>query len=248
MRTRIPIYTDVGDDYGCVEYIQHMGSDQMVIDSARVSHASDESAWRSQQDPKLLRYLLRNEHWSPFESCTITWHVVVPLFVRSQWHRHKWSYNEVSRRYTSEDIRFYVPRHLRPQAESNKQASDWSKGINPDLTNPASGLLQSSFYVMQDWCKRAQLYYETLLSKGVAREQARMVLPQNTYTRFYATTNLRNALIFIRLREHAHAQWEIYKAAEAMREHLVHLFPQVMEAASEWVDKSGGNHAPISKH
>ena len=141
-------------------------------------------------------------------------------------------YNEISRRYTSEDLRFYLPHGLRAQASKNKQASTWDDLINP--------LVQ--FYALRDepsihatdalakMTAEAERVYNLLLDAGVAREHARMVLPQNMYTRFYGTVNLRNALAFIKLRYDNHAQWEIYEAAKAMRYHLSHLFPETMDA------------------
>jgi thymidylate synthase (FAD) len=226
------------DGYGSVELIRHMGSDQAIIDSARVSYAGDTSEWRPEADPKLLRYLIKNKHWSPLECCTLTWHFVVPLFVARQHHRHRtWAVNEISRRYTSEDIEFYCPPEFRLQAKSNKQASDW------DFTFDPKGCYldyQSSTHMSQvvaDHAKRSMELYEAMLDEGIAREQARMVLPQNMYTRYYGTVNLRNALAFIELREDAHAQWEIYKVAEVMRVDLTKLFPETMKA---WADTRNG--------
>jgi thymidylate synthase (FAD) len=253
MRRSIPIYEEVGDDYGRIELVDYMGSDQAIIDAARVSFAGDiqnmfsvdgtpidpgmswnaPGRWRPEKDPKLLRYLIKNQHWSPFEHCTIKWHIVVPLFVRGQWHRHRtWSYNEVSRRYTSEDLRFYEPTAYRFQAKSNKQASDWSGLCDPHLDGATSVGSLTTVSVMQHVIASMRLY-ESMLEAGIAREQARMVLPQNMYVRFYGTVNLRNALAFIQLREDNHAQWEIYQAAKAMREHLEHLYPEALKAWDE---------------
>lgn len=146
------------------------------------------------------------------------------------------SYNEVSRRYTEEDLQFYLPEWFRPQTSKNKQASDWGERINPEVP----------FYVLEDeprlrrvsevvkkFTAEAERVYRLLLQAGVCREQARMVLPQNMYVRYYGTVNLRNALAFIKLREDNHAQWEIYKPAEAMRGHLEHLFPEALAAWDE---------------
>lgn len=151
------------------------------------------------------------------------------------------SYNEVSRRYTSEDLRFFSPTHFRPQAVQNKQASIWDpeESINPDIMNPASGLPQSARYVLGDWCRRSLELYNALLDKGVSREQARMVLPQNMYTRFYGTANLRNALAFIKLRYDTHSQQEIFVAARAMTYHLTKLFPHAMDAWYSVLDEQG---------
>lgn len=232
MKRHIKLYEDVGDDIGFVELYQHSGSDQTIIDAARVSYGQDtddEERWRPEADPKLLRYLIKNQHWSPLEHCHVTWIVQVPLFVRSQWHRHRvWSFNELSRRYTSAGIEFYEPNHFRAQASQSKQASDWKVPINPETDG---GNTYSE--ALRDHALNSVYLYESMLEAGIAREQARMVLPQNLYTRFYATVNLRNALAFIQLREDNHAQLEIYVAAAAMRQHLEHLFPETVQAWSD---------------
>lgn len=228
---RVELY---GDGYGCVEYIDHMGSDQRIIDAARVSFSGDRSEWRDEKDPALLRYLLKNGHMSPFEHCQITWHVAVPLFVRSQWHRHRTqSYNEVSRRYTDEDLRFYTPSNLRRQAQKNKQASVIDgQTFNPDVRFYAFDFepLVPAVDVVAQASYETQRVYERLLAAGVAREMARMVLSQNLYTRFYTSVNLRNAMAFVKERDHEHSQWEIQVAARAMRQHLNVLFPHAMDA------------------
>lgn len=218
---------------GRVELIRHMGSDQAIIDSARVSFAGDTKEWRPEADPKLLRYLIRNQHWSPLECCSITWHFVVPLFVARQHHRHRtWALNEVSRRYSSDNIEFYTPMSFRPQSQSNKQASDWDKPINPEITD-FLGVKGKAVDLMLLHCQASLSLYNEMIDAGIAREQARMVLPQNMYTRYYGTVNLRNALAFIKLREDNHAQWEIFKVAEVMRQDLTALFPETMKAWTE---------------
>lgn len=227
----IKLYEEVGDSTGFVELYQHVGSDQTIIDAARVSYSSlhqpGESIprWRPEADPKLLRYLLRNEHHSPFEHCSITWCIKVPLFVARQWHRHRvWAYNEESRRYRTGTLEFYLPDQYRPQSSSSKQASDWGQWINPELPE---GTVAD---MMRGHVQTSVERYHRMLDAGVAREMARMVLPQNMYTSFYGSVNLRNALAFIALREHEHAQWEIVQASKAMRLHLEHLFPEAMAA------------------
>jgi thymidylate synthase (FAD) len=226
------IYEEVGDKIGMVEYVRHMGDDKSIVDAARVSFAGDSSQWRPKEDPKLIRYLMKNKHWSPFEHCVVTWHVKVPLFVRSQWHRHRTaSYNEVSRRYTSEDIEFYLPNNYRRQSKSNKQASKWTGPFDPELILKIRRMFASA--AVKAHTKASIMLYETMLEHGIAREQARMILPQNMYTRFYVTCNLRNALHFVSLREDSHSQWEIYKPAEVMRKQLELIFPESMSSWRE---------------
>ena len=104
-----------GDDIGAVEYVSHMGSDLSVVNAARVSFGSEKEEV-DEKDIKLINYLMDHNHSSPFEHCAITFRFTVPLFIRSQHHRHRtWAYNEISRRYTSVDINFYEPKEFRQQ-------------------------------------------------------------------------------------------------------------------------------------
>ena len=101
-----------GDTVGAVEYISHMGSDLSVVNAARVSFGAEKEEV-DEKDIKLINYLMAHNHSSPFEHCTITFRFTVPLFIRSQHHRHRtWAYNEISRRYTSVDIQFYEPNNF----------------------------------------------------------------------------------------------------------------------------------------
>jgi thymidylate synthase (FAD) len=111
------------DKVGSVEYISHMGSDLSVVNAARVSFGAQKREL-DEKDIKLINYLMSHNHTSPFEHCAITMRFVVPLFIRSQHHRHRtWAYNEISRRYTSVDMKFYEPKMFRGQHQSNRQAS-----------------------------------------------------------------------------------------------------------------------------
>ncbi len=218
------IYTEVGDTIGSVTLIDHMGNDRRIVEAARVSFGGD--AWDDERDAKLIRYLLENRHTSPFEHCMITWRFTVPLFVRSQHHRHRtWAYNEISRRYTSEDLAFYNPETFRSQHEKNRQASN-NDAFNPLVDHWVAGVgAWDAAQFVASFTQEGVDAYNKLLKAGVAREMARMVLPQNLYTSYYDTVSLHNAFGFLRLRLDAHAQWEIRKVAEAMLEDLRGLFP-----------------------
>lgn len=219
--------TDVlGDGISDISIVDHMGNDHSVVRAARVSYAGDKEEWRGEPDKKLIRYMAEHDHGTPFEHTAITFHVACPLFVRGQWHRHRigWSYNEISRRYTSEDLDFYIP----SVDEWRMQDKLWNK-------QSSSGYFPSERG--RDFCLKARhavsehvKLYEQLLKEGVAREQARMLLPQNMYTRFYATCNLRSAAHFIGLRADEHAQEEIRKYADSMYTQLHELYPISMEA------------------
>ena len=218
----IDIYSD---GIGCVEYIEHMGDDLTIVNSARVSFGKRKDAI-DDKDRRLIEYLVKHKHTSTFEHNVVTFRFVVPLFVRSQHHRHRtWSYNEISRRYTDVDIRFYEPERFRKQSESNRQAST-NETFTPFLR---SHLRYASGAVRKHHSNSIRLY-EKLLDSGVCREQARGVLPQNLYTEYYGTVNLNNLLKFIDLRIHSGAQWEIKKVAEGCLLIARELWPTAVEA------------------
>ena len=223
----IPLYDD---KIGRVDYISHMGSDLTVVNSARVSFG-DKKDVLGKRDRKLIRYLIAHKHTSTLEHCVITYKFTVPLYIRSQHHRHRtWSYNEISRRYTEKDLQFYCPREFRTQHKSNRQASNPEALIDPYLYKDPDGPLVPAFHpkaseVYSQHCMRSLLMFEELVSKGVCREQARGVLPQTLYTEYYGTVNLNNLLKFVSLRLHDGAQWEIQKVAEACLEIASDLFP-----------------------
>lgn len=213
------------DGISNIELIAHMGTDESVVRAARVSYAGDHRTGVDKEgDAKLIRYLATHGHTSPFEHTALTFYVKCPLFVRSQWHRHRtWSYNEISRRYTSEKIEFYYPRVLRLQDTKNKQGSldDYDFGSLKTM------LLDRSMHKV---VKTSVKFYNKLIKIGVAREQARMFLPQSLYTEFYATVDLHNLSHFIRLRSDPHAQQEIRVFSDAMRDIARDKFPISMEA------------------
>lgn len=200
-------------DKGFIELIAHMGDDNTVVSAARVSYLGESKGL--EQDAKLIKYLLKNKHTSPFEQVEFQFMVKCPLFVRSQWMRHRtWSYNEVSRRYTSDEIEFHVPSEIRLQSDDNKQMS---AGL---MENP--GLIIDAIKTSALMCYEM---YEGMLRLGVAREQARMILPQSMYTKFYAKVDLHNLFHFLELRLHLHAQPEIRLYAQAIEELIKPIVP-----------------------
>ena len=223
-----------GDGIGCVEYVKHDGSDLTTVNAARVSFGAHKEEL-DDKDIKLINYLMSHGHTSPFEHCGITFRFVVPLFIRSQHHRHRtWSYNEISRRYTSVDLQFYEPENFRTQHKSNRQASN-NVLINPDLSAydhprliPSQPLTASR--EVKNHHKNSVSLYERMIKKGVCREQARGVLPQNLYTQYYGTTDLHNLLKFVSLRVHEGAQWEIQQVARACLKIAEEHFPYSVEA------------------
>lgn len=216
------------DSIGSVDYVDHKGTDLTVVNSARVSFGASKEVL-DERDKKLIRYLIRNKHTSTLEHCSITFRFNVPLYIRSQHHRHRtWSYNEISRRYTDVDLQFYEPLNYRTQHKSNRQASNIEELIDPHVKYAHSHALASQA-VKEHHATSLDLYH-SLIQAGVCREQARGVLPQNLYTQYYGSTNLSNLLKFIDLRKHVGAQWEIQQVANACLEIATDLFPETVGA------------------
>ncbi len=220
-----------GDDIGAVEYVSHMGTDLSVVNAARVSFGSEKQDV-DEKDIKLINYLMKHNHSSPFEHCALTYKFTVPLFIRSQHHRHRtWAYNEISRRYTSVDIKFYEPNEFRTQHKSNRQASN-NELLNPIIEYNRSGLPVSAVAseMVRAHHKECLKLFDNLLSSGVCREQARGVLPQNLYTQYFGTVNLHNLLKFVSLRVHEGAQWEIQQVAKACLKIAKQYFPHSVDS------------------
>jgi len=216
------------DGIGKVEYVSHMGTDLTVCNSARVSFGNEKEAL-DERDCKLINYLIRHRHTSTLEHNVVTFRFSVPLFVRSQHHRHRtWSYNEISRRYTDVDIKFYEPQAFRTQHKSNRQASNAEELRDPLVWRHLS--CEAASKAVREHHAGCLRFFNTLLDTGICREQARGVLPQNMYTEYYGTVNLNNLLKFIDLRTHEGAQWEIQKAAEACLEIATDLWPVTVSA------------------
>ena len=215
---------------GRLHIVDHMGDDRSVVRAARVSYGRlfDDLPFNEDKDARLLRYLIRNSHWSPFEHASITFYVESPVFVARQWMRHRsWSFNEVSARYTRVSEAFYVPEVWRHQGEGNKQMS------GPPFSEEDNREAQE---VYLDALDKAADAYEYLMYVGASRELARMVLPVSLYTQFYATANLRSIFHFIELRDHEHAQPEIQWYARRMASLGRELFPHSFQA---WDERAG---------
>ena len=200
-----------------VELINSMGSDQFIVDCARVSYGADNNG----KTTDLLYYLMEHDHSSPFEMGELVVKATAPLYIADQWKRHRtFSYNQISLRYTeAKNESFFIPETLRIQSKTNKQGSD---GVvdNQDL-------LQAT---MQANIESAFETYKTLLANGVCREQARAVLPLATTTTFICKGNLKNWLHFIKLRQHETAQAEIRWFADKIADMIAEKFPVTYDA------------------
>jgi thymidylate synthase (FAD) len=217
------------DSIGSVEYVQHMGDDVTVVNAARVSFGKHKETI-DEKDEKLIAYLIKHRHTSTMEHNNITFRFVVPLYIRSQHHRHRtWSYNEISRRYTDVDIKFYEPKEFRTQHKSNRQASNAEELNDPDLFLAGTHKVAAS-EAFRGHNRISLELFNSLIEAGVCREQARGVLPQNLYTEYYGTCNLSNLFKFIELRTHEGAQWEIQQVANACLEIASDLWPVTANA------------------
>lgn len=213
---------------GFVRLENHMGDDLAVVRAARVSTGKDTEGLGG-REVKLINYLMKNRHTSPFEHVVFTFHAKAPIFTARQWMRHRTgSFNERSARYSEMEDDFFIPDEFLTQSETNKQAS----GV------PLSRRAQDeAFYVFNSAYMHAYDAYRDLLGLGVSREEARMVLPVNLYTEFYWTVNLHNLLHFVSLRMDKAAQKNI-------REYAVAVFALAQEVAPKscdaWLRTRGG--------
>lgn len=218
-------------DHGIVRLVDSMGGDLSIARAARVSY---DAAWRAGEDQgsdaRLINYLWKNKHTTPFEAVTFTFEVKAPIFVLRQWHRHRtWTFNELSARYRELPEEYYIPDPsiIGVQSKDSKQARDIS--VHDAIVN------REYSQIIADACRRSFSTYSELLVRGVPRELARSVLPVATYSHMFATVDLLNLLKFLTLRIHPHAQHEIRVYAEAMLELVRPIVPVAIGAWEESV-------------
>lgn len=222
-------------DHGFVNLVDCMGSDLTVVNAARVSF-NKESDWDtdpnwtgyrehklSEKDQKLISYLAKHKHWTPFAHPQITLRIKAPIFIRTQLFKHKVGFveNEVSRRYVSDTPEIYCPQWRSKPTNGAKQGSE--DFVNPELVNSYN----------TDWeriAKPALEVYHKLIAEGVAPEQARSVLPQGTYTEWWWTGSLSAYARVYAQRIDPHAQWEVRQYAQAIYDIIQPLFPHSWKA------------------
>jgi len=224
-------------DKGFIEVVDKLGSDLTVVNSARVSFGKRKTKFED-KDKILVQYLAENKHWSPFRHIIVQFHVKAPEFVMRQWYKHvvgietssgyptkDHAWNEISGRYVPVQD-FYFPEKWRKQSEDNKQASE---GEIPEQETARNILNETMEYL--------NLQYNKLLELGVAKEQARIILPLNQFTEVYWTASFQAIMNFISLRDDTHAQWEIREYAIAMKEFMIELFPETTKIWLETIKK-----------
>ena len=225
-------------DHGFIRVIDYMGTDQSIVQAARVSYG--EGTKKLREDRGLIRYLLSHWHTTPFEMCEIKFHIKLPIFVARQWIRHRTAnVNEYSARYSILDKEFYLPavENLAAQSQSNRQGR--GDVLSGDQAKKVLDLLKKDAEQTYD-------NYETMLNErydgsiinekqvGLARELARMNLTLNTYTQWYWKTDLLNLMNFLRLRADHHAQFEIRAYADAMLDTLKRWVPITYDAFMDY--------------
>lgn len=201
-----------------VTLVDHMGSDQRVCEAARVSTKGADSLETAESEG-LISYLMRNQHMSPFEHCTLTVLVEAPIFVWREHMRHRsLSYNEESGRYRELKPVFYVPTEERPLVQVGKAA-------HYVLEHGHFGQVDTMEVATRDAYQVAWTWYQEMLTCGIAREVARNVLPVSIYSSAYVTGNLRNFLGFCALRSAPEALYEIRQVSQQYEAILADLFP-----------------------
>lgn len=219
------------------EYIDHMGSDITIVNAARVSFHK-ESYWQSSssdpgntledKDEKLIKYLAREGHWTPFGHGQITLRESVPIFVARQRFKHQigFVYNEISRRYVDDDPEFYTPSEWRGRPKDNKKQGSSEEVITKMIfRNNVESWSCEIDNAYQLYIEQAEFMYRSLLEAGIAPEQARMVLPQSMITEYYVTGSLAAWARAYNLRSDSHAQKEIRDLANLWDDVINPLFP-----------------------
>lgn len=220
-----------------VEMIDYMGSDLTVVNSARVSFSKvssfQENGLLSSTDSKLINYLAKHKHFTPFTHPQITLRETVPIFVARQRFKHVvgFTYNEISRRYVSDTPSLYIPEHFRSAAANVKQGSSkeivetlsiarWVRDKSKNLSKTNNVLEIYRSHILE-----AIYLYEQMIADGVCPEQARMVLPQSMMTSYYVTGSLAAFARLYNQRSDSHAQVEIQELAKQVDAIIAPLYP-----------------------
>ena len=223
----------LGDGKSSLRLLDSMGNSLSVVNDARQSFAGESAEW-TERDGKLLRYLAKHHHTSPFRGVVFKWSVKAPLFIARQWWKHtvastfvddQLGWNEKSFRYCAADeAEFYIPIEFLQQSEDNRQAS-----AGP-LPSRSQSLAFAQYAQAVEACKQA---YAGLLLTGVSKEQARAILPSALYTSFVWTCSLQALFHFISLRISHGAQGEIVAYAKALLELGSPVAPEAFDAFAE---------------
>ena len=220
-------------DKGYIEVVDSLGDDLTPVNAARVSFGGRSEKFTN-KDRRLSKFLIKHKHFSPFRHQHVMMIIKAPEFVMRQWYKHvvgiettsssvtkDHAWNEISGRYVEVE-EYYVPEVYRAQSDDNKQASEGE-------VEDQKGALQS----WEDSIVHAKIFYEGLLRRGVAKEQARAVLPLSQYTQVWWTASFQSIMNFIELRDEKTAQVEIQEYARALKEIMLEKFPETTKLWEE---------------
>ncbi len=222
-------------DKGYIEVVDKLGDDLTPVNAARVSFGSRSEDF-TDKDKRLSKFLMKHKHFSPFRHQHVMMIIKAPEFVLRQWYKHvvgiettsthstkDHAWNEISGRYVEVED-FYYPEVWRKQSEDNKQASEGQlEGIDSDVAKN----------IYEDHMRLTIQHYETLLMKGVAKEQARIILPLSQYTQVWWTASFQSIMNFIELRDEPTSQVEIQEYARALKTIMLDVFPETTQLWSE---------------
>ena len=220
-------------DKGFIEILDSLGNDLTVANSARVSFGKRKKTY-DKSDERLVRYLAKHKHFSPFRHLVVQFHIKAPEFVMRQWYKHvvgiettsssltkDHAWNEISGRYVPVE-EYYIPEIWRQQSEDSKQASVGAIAGQ----EKAADRYKTALTLIKH-------YYDELLELGVAKEQARVLLPLSAYTEVYWTASFQAIVNFIELRDEPTAQWEIREYARALKKLIFGIYPETAEIWSD---------------
>lgn len=228
-------------DKGEIGLLDSMGTDETIAKAAWVSYGKQENPHSEEAVAKLVNYLMKHKHGTPFEHVVFQFYVKAPIFVAREWFRHRiGSLNEISGRYVTFEPEFYIPPEFRVKGSSNKQGSVIPDNVWFEERNLDKKIWNENMReVLTSQYESAYNAYKTLLDAGVANEIARMVLPVSLYTHWWWTVNLRSLFNFMNLRSGEDAQWEIRQYSKALEDIVKDKVPVAYEA---W--QTNGRNAP----
>ena len=222
-------------DKGFIEVIDSLGDDLTVVNSARVSFGKRKTKFDN-SDRRLVKYLAKYKHYSPFRHLQVQFHVKAPEFVMRQWYKHvvgiettsnsstkDHAWNEISGRYVEYD-EFYEPTIYRKQSDDNKQASE-GEFDGDDWNNINANWKQAHNMTLTA--------YKSMIKSGMAKEQARCILPLTLYTEVYWTASFQSIMNFIELRDEKTSQVEIQEYAKTMKKMMLDVFPEITKIWAE---------------
>jgi thymidylate synthase (FAD) len=222
-------------DKGYIEVVDKLGDDLTPVNAARVSFGTKSDTFE-EKDRKLSKFLIKHKHFSPFRHQHVMMILKAPEFVMRQWYKHvvgiettsssvtkDHAWNEISGRYIPVQ-EYYYPDVWRKQSEDNKQASE---GELDDLQQ------KRMTQIYNEYMRHVEMTYERMVDAGMAKEQARIVLPLSQYTLVYWTASFQSIMNFIELRDEPTAQWEIQQYAKVLKEIMLDIFPETTKLWGE---------------